>query len=271
MAVILIESRDLRAPASSFENKRLYSRIEKILKDAGLNITMQDYEDPESHIKKTAGTPSAREGNAFFEINNGDCFVVIYGFTSDEFDYPQVAIEGKEISREVFDKIKKSVESVEGWEFDPHTLSKITESSQNKSFRYRGYIIRKRQDLNSGETRFDIINPDVDKKSPVWTDCGSADEAKLWINNDKAGKSESLNESGQEGWSVKHFSFDAAMKGRNVSDDSLGLNGASGSKFFNDLCEFLAEHGMEMAGDYIDAEDVTYMYEENGYEFFQSK
>ena len=268
MAVTLIESS--RYPASSFECKRLYSRIEKILTDAGLKITDKHYSSPEDHIKNAVGTPGANDPNAFFEIEDGKGGVSIFGYTYDEYETPQVSVEGT-LPREVVSSIESSVRSVEGWEFDGNHLTPVKESSQNKSFRYRGYIIRKRQDLNSGETRFDIINPAVDKKSPVWTDCGSADEAKLWINSDKAGKSESLNESDQEGWSVKHFSFDAAMKGRNVSADSLGLNGASGSKFFNDLCEFLAEHGMEMAGDYVDAEDVTYMYEENGYEFFQSK
>lgn len=138
--------------------------------------------------------------------------------------------------------------------------------SENKLFRYRGYVIRKRE--SDGETRYDIINPEKDKKSPVWTDCGSMDEAKLWINSDIAGKDECLEESAEVNWTVKHFTFDAAIRGD--SADSLGLNAGGSGKFFNDLCQFLAEHGMEMAGDYIDAEDVTDIYKDNDYEFFQS-
>lgn len=266
MAVTLVENN--RTPASSFECRRLYSRIEKILTDAGLKITDKHYSSPEDHIKDTSGTPGANDPNAFFEIDNGSGGVSIFGYTYDEYETPQVSVEGT-LPSEVVRSIESSVRSVEGWEFDGNRLTPVKESSQNKSFRYRGYIIRKRQDLNSGETRFDIINPAIDKKSPVWTDCGSMDEAKLWINSDKAGKSEGLNESNQEGWSVKHFSFDAAIRGEDSS--KLGLNGGGRGKFFNDLCEFLAEHGMEMAGDYVEAEDVSEIYRDNGYEFFQSK
>lgn len=336
MAVTIIEND--RVPAPSFESRRLFSRIEKILKDAGIKITGQGHEDPESFYKRVKGTPSYNDSNGFFEIDGGDSYIDIYGFSNDEFSSPSVTVQGT-LDDSIVNIIKKSVNSVEGWEFDSQMVSKITESPQKekRQFSYRGYIIRKRE--SDGESLYDIINPKVDKKTPVWTDCGSVDEAKLWINSDKAGKLESLSESqsdefyqptkeeasaiisrikrkyGNEiteqdylqiisdvlsvdnvytdiidferekagikiigesliegkskNWSVKHFTFDAAIHGE--SADSLGLSAGGHGKFFNDLCEFLAEHGMEMAGDYIDAEDVTDIYKDNDYEFFQSE
>lgn len=71
-------------------------------------------------------------------------------------------------------------------------VTKLKESS-GKLLRYRGYIIRKRE--SEEEVRYDIIDPTKDKKTPVWSDCASETEAKLWINSDIAGKSESLKES----------------------------------------------------------------------------
>lgn len=185
---------DHRSPVSSYECKRLFSRISKIIVDSGLKITDKSYEDPEDFLRRVLGTPGENDPNAFIEINN-DSSIEMHGFTSDSYDSPEVSLDGS-LPEDVVSKIKKSVESVEGWKFFNLSRS-VNESSSkgviNRTF-YRGYVILRRDNVKTGEVSYDVVNPKKGR-SPVWTDLGSEVEAKRWINKDISSKSESLKES----------------------------------------------------------------------------
>lgn len=62
----------------------------------------------------------------------------------------------------------------------------------------------------------------------------------------------------ENGWTVKQFSFDAAIEG----DDASAFGMYAGGDFFNRLSKFIEEnYGMEMVGDHINVEDMTEQYE----------
>lgn len=61
-------------------------------------------------------------------------------------------------------------------------------------------------------------------------------------------------------WTVKSITFDAAVIGDQVEPRG---------KFYRALSDFLHTQGMEMAGDFLSVEDITSMYVDNDYEFFE--
>lgn len=67
-------------------------------------------------------------------------------------------------------------------------------------------------------------------------------------------------------WEVKQVTFDVAVKRGTDLDSSAG---GGNTKFYKALCNFLESQGMEMAGDIIDSHDMTDIYKDNDYEFFE--
>lgn len=77
-----------------------------------------------------------------------------------------------------------------------------------------------------------------------------------------------LNES--YNYNIASISMDVAVpEGKRI--DQFGLNGAANGKLYNDISKVLEDNGLEMAGDFLDAEEIeerTKVYKDNEYEFF---
>lgn len=77
-----------------------------------------------------------------------------------------------------------------------------------------------------------------------------------------------LNES--YNYNIASISMDVAVpEGKRINQ--YGLNGAANGKLYNDISKVLEDNGLEMAGDFLDAEEIeerTKVYKDNEYEFF---
>lgn len=80
------------------------------------------------------------------------------------------------------------------------------------------------------------------------------------VQDDELEEIEDIEESVEEGNKVLQVTFDVEVP-KNVDLNVQAMSG--NTKFYNKLNDFLSSLGFEMAGDIINAEDVTRVYEEN--------